>query len=56
MKTTKTTAIKLAQAAVGLIVCVGAVFTWHHWHIDGFLAALIALGGLAVAYNAFGVD
>lgn len=46
--------MKLAQVITGLVVCVETAFVWHNWHIDGFLAAIIALGGLAVAYHAFG--
>lgn len=46
--------MKVLQLATGLLVATGAAIAWHYWHIDGLLAALVAFGGLAVAYSAFG--
>jgi len=47
---------KVAEAACGMIVAVGAGVAWRVYGIDGMLAVLIALSGLGMVGHAFGYE
>jgi len=45
--------MKAFQIALGLFTAGSSIVAWHFWHVDGLLAALVALGGIALAFSAF---
>jgi len=47
---------KVLKLVAGLAVAIGALCAWHFCHIDGWLAAMVGLGGLALVGHAVGYD
>lgn len=47
---------KVLKLVAGFVLAIGALVAWHFFHIDGWLAAMVGLGGLALVGHALDFD
>jgi len=50
---TQGSGVKVLQIIVGFIIAADALVGWHFFKVNGFFAAIIGAGGLALVVDSF---